>query len=278
VAGRPGLRPELVDILRCPETGQKLVWKSETELITDDGARIWRVDQGRPILFPGLEVVENRGDQLSNDICLDAQELIGASEGLVLNLSAGGSREKNPKVVEVEAAIFRNTDIVADAHRLPFADGVFDSAIALNAFEHFRNPAAVATEIARVLRPGGEIFVHTAFLQPAHEAPWHFYNATKYGLLEWFSAFSTDVIRVSENFNPIITVSWLSKEIKDRLEQFLPPEEAEQIMQLPLAEFASLWEDLTTWETHPAWPGFQKLPNEAQEGIAAGFEFRGRRR
>jgi ubiquinone/menaquinone biosynthesis C-methylase UbiE len=46
-----------------------------------------------------------------------------------------------------------------DAARLPFADGVFDAIIANDSLEHFADPAAALAELARVLAPGGPIFL-----------------------------------------------------------------------------------------------------------------------
>jgi ubiquinone/menaquinone biosynthesis C-methylase UbiE len=46
-----------------------------------------------------------------------------------------------------------------DAERLPFAGGSFDAVIANDSLEHFANPEAALRELARVLRPGGSIFL-----------------------------------------------------------------------------------------------------------------------
>ncbi len=44
---------------------------------------------------------------------------------------------------------------------LPFADGVFDYAVCCDGIEHFENPYLAARELARVLRPGGELVIST---------------------------------------------------------------------------------------------------------------------
>jgi SAM-dependent methyltransferase len=231
----------------------------------------------RPVLYPGLPEVKEREEHVSHAICREAQQLIDETDGLVLNLSAGGTAAWHPQVVEVETAIFRNTDVVADVHSLPFVDGAFAGVIALNAFEHFRNPFQAAAEIARVLAPGGRLLIHTAFLQPLHEAPWHYFNATKHGVLEWFPQFTTETIRVSPNFNPFFTVGWLAHELGVRMHAHLTAEEANLVTGLTLAEIAAIWGSPDRWQ-HPVWRAFERLPQEAQEGIAAGFEFVGRRR
>ena len=46
-----------------------------------------------------------------------------------------------------------------DAERLPFAEGTFDAIIANDSLEHFADPAGALRELARVLRPGGSIFL-----------------------------------------------------------------------------------------------------------------------
>lgn len=42
-----------------------------------------------------------------------------------------------------------------DARKLPFADAMFDVAIAIESFEHIEDNAAAMREVARTLKPGG---------------------------------------------------------------------------------------------------------------------------
>jgi SAM-dependent methyltransferase len=46
-----------------------------------------------------------------------------------------------------------------DAQHLLFRDGLFDFAFSLNAFEHIPDPGRALQEIARVLKPGGTVFL-----------------------------------------------------------------------------------------------------------------------
>lgn len=122
--------------------------------------RLWSIMGGRPVLFAGLGTPRILPDtHLSNEMPELAEALMRETDGWVLHLSAGGTPRRRDNVVEVEAAIFRNTDIVADAHALPFADASFDALIALNAFEHYHLPLLAAREIHRVLRPGGRVVI-----------------------------------------------------------------------------------------------------------------------
>ena len=49
--------------------------------------------------------------------------------------------------------------IQADAAHLPFCSGSFDLVFSFDSFEHFPNPATVLAEAARVLVPGGHLFL-----------------------------------------------------------------------------------------------------------------------
>jgi SAM-dependent methyltransferase len=272
---------ELLPILRCPVTHRHLVSAEDgVTLRSGDGSRVWPLVAGRPNLFPGMDAPEVKPlEHISNPWPERAFELIRtAGTGLVLNLSAGGTVERPANVVEVEAAVFRNTDVVGDAHELPFRDGVFQGAIVLNAFEHYRDPRRVARELHRVLQPGGLLLVHTAFLQPLHEAPWHFYNCTRYGLQQWFEDFETDTLHVSANFSPGHSISWLASECELALRNAGRVADADAFAAASIGSFAALWRGAdAARRQNPLWSALERLPQDVQEGIAAGFEYVGRR-
>ncbi len=69
--------------------------------------------------------------------------------------------------------------VVSDARSgLPFADGSFDGLFCSNLLEHVPSPAALVKEFARVVRPGGWVYLSwTAWYGPlgGHEySPWHY--------------------------------------------------------------------------------------------------------
>jgi SAM-dependent methyltransferase len=262
--------------LRCPETGQPLE-RVEDGLAVAGSDRVWPLALGRPVLFPDLgEPRVMPGDHVSNPLPDRAVELIEQTSGLVLNLSAGGSSRAFDHVIEAEFAVFRHTDVLADAHRLPFEDATFDLVVSMNAFEHYHTPRKAAEEIMRVLKPGGQLLVRTAFLQPLHEAPWHFYNCTRYGLERWFERFEAVDLQVSDNFNPIHSLAWFMSDAEALLRKELSDADAERFQAATAQDLITLWRDPTARDS-AVWRSFFELPRAAQEGLAAGFEYLGRK-
>jgi SAM-dependent methyltransferase len=73
-------------------------------------------------------------------------------------------------------------DFEADVSDLPFDDGSYDIVLSTQVLEHVRDPAEVCREMARVLKPGGYLFLTTPQSSPLHNLPWNFFNFTNLGL------------------------------------------------------------------------------------------------
>ncbi len=82
-----------------------------------------------------------------------------------------------------------NVDVVGDVHKLStyFTDKKFDIIYSSACFEHFAMPWIVATEIAKLLKVGGLVFVETHFSFSAHERPWNFFQFSDMALRALFS-------------------------------------------------------------------------------------------
>ena len=268
----------LLPIMRCPQSGKKLAYDdSRTALISHNGMVRWPIIEGRPSMSRELTDPQvMSADHISNELPEEALEVIRATKGWVLNLSAGGSREKFAHVVEMEYAVFRHTDVVGDAHHLPFDDAVFEAIVVMNAFEHYHDPVRVAAELRRVLKPGGRLHIRTAFLQPLHEKPYHFYNCTRYGMENWFSGFETEQLHVSRNFCPNHTLAWVASEAEAALRQDVSPAAAEGFLGRSIRELVEVWRDPARRDS-ALWTDFEQLSQENQDVIAAGFELFARR-
>lgn len=265
----------LTSLLQCPISKQPLLL--DGDLLKNSDGHGYPIIQGVPVFIEeGRSVKIHPREHFSNEICGAAKEIITSTSDPVLNLSAGGSEIKQDHVVELEYSIFRNTDVVGDAHALPFQDGVFGACICMNAFEHYRNPRVVASEILRVLKPGGTLFMHTAGLQPLHEPPYHFYNVTRFGLEEWLTDFEIEKIRVSPNFNPGFALAWLASEIERgvRHHQGLLP--AMRLKNAKLGDILKFWRKPESRKGR-IWEIFEALDENTQQICAAGWEARAKR-
>lgn len=74
-----------------------------------------------------------------------------------------------------------HVQLVADAHRIPLADGVVDAVVIQAVLEHVLEPTVVVGEIRRVLRDGGVVYADTPFMQQVHEGAYDFTRFTESG-------------------------------------------------------------------------------------------------
>ncbi len=268
----------LLPILRCPETKERLVLKDGLTLASERTGRCWPIVNGRPVFTAeGRNVKIQSETHLSNSLPPRAEQLIQDASGLALNLSAGATTKRFRNLIELEYKLFKHTDVAGDVHRLPFQDEVFDAIVCLNALEHYREPELALEEMRRVLKPGGQVLIHTAFLQPLHEEPHHYYNCTEFGLRHWMRNFRVECLRVSENFNPLYALSWLASDVEHHLRAGVSDEAAMQFGKSTLLELLEFWRNAQSRNSSELWKSFERLPPEVQHRLAAGWEAIGRK-
>ncbi len=261
----------LLPLLCCTDCRSSLTAAGRALACTGCDRR-YPLHAGRPVFLPGdaTPKVMSR-EHISNQPPKALLDWMTWFDGWILNIGAGGTRVKLENVVEMEYSIFRHTDVAADAHRLPFADASFDAVVSFNTFEHLYEPETAAAEIYRVLKPGGRLALHTAFLQPVHEAPHHYYNTTEFGLRRWFRAFDIEGVSVSENFNPAYVIAWLISELLKTVEQTEGKAAKDRLAASTLEFWRSSWEE-PEGRKHPLWDLLRRMPQEHQMRYAAGFQ------
>jgi SAM-dependent methyltransferase len=84
-------------------------------------------------------------------------------------------------IISLDLYNTKSVDIIADAHSIPFRDGVFDIVVIQAVLEHVLVPEKVVSEIYRVLKPGGIVYAETPFMQQVHEGPYDFTRFTESG-------------------------------------------------------------------------------------------------
>lgn len=270
-AGSP-LRPALAARLVCPQCRKALEHRT-MELACRRCGVTYPVIRGVPVFTPiGAEVEIRPEEHQSHQPGEWIVEQFAGARQPWLHLGAGATARRYPGSVELETAIFRHTDAVGDAARLPFADSSMGGVLALNVFEHLHHPSGSADELFRVLEPGSTLFVQTAFIQPLHADPHHFYNATEKGVERWFHQFDIEEISVPENFNPLYAVAWCASELLFGLDS----DAAKLVGDLTLTELSSFWRDQTQ-RSGEVWDAFMAMPADRQKVLAAGFQVRATR-
>jgi SAM-dependent methyltransferase len=80
-------------------------------------------------------------------------------------------------------------DYQYDVHDLPFPDQTFDLVVCNAILEHVEYPAKAISELHRVLKYGGKIWVEVPFVQPYHASPNDYWRVTPLGMRIWLGAF-----------------------------------------------------------------------------------------
>ena len=93
------------------------------------------------------------------------------------------------EVVESDVYLGPRTEVVLDAHDIPFADSTFDAVVAQAVLEHVVDPYRSVSEIWRVLKPRGIVYAETPFMQQVHGGPYDFTRFTPLGHRRLFRQF-----------------------------------------------------------------------------------------
>jgi uncharacterized protein YbaR (Trm112 family) len=198
-------------LLVCPESRQKLVMDGNS-VRTADGRHSYPVHQGVPVFLSSarreeflLQHDQSMKDEYESDAFFDPRRFIdrvfalfgdqrsrlsrGVWNEMLSRLSddqlcvsiGGGPTRVHGYFVNLNIEKFDNVDVVADAHRLPYADHSVKAIQWEAVLEHLTDPDVAVREIHRVLEKGGEVFSVTPFLQKFHAYPNHFFNPTLEG-------------------------------------------------------------------------------------------------
>jgi SAM-dependent methyltransferase len=188
------ISPRLIEIARCPDCGGRLAG-SPPELLCGGCGRRYPASDEYLVLHPGVTYAEQtkyldealhadarhehvsppllsariRNDMLRRFLAPGPGDTLvdlgcGSGRALVWNADCGAwlaGIDVSPYFAQ-EAAEGINL-VLGDLRRLPFADGVFTKAWALDVMEHLSREAldGVLSEAARVLAPGGQLFVYS---------------------------------------------------------------------------------------------------------------------
>lgn len=124
-------------------------------------------------------------DKLKNKYIFDSPR-----DSVILNLGSGTDNiiMKN-NIINFDIFPHPNTDISGDGHYLPFLSDSFEGVWVCAVLEHLENPFQVASEIYRVLKPGGFVLVGAPFMYHLHGSPHDYFRYTDNGLRSVFKSF-----------------------------------------------------------------------------------------
>ncbi len=238
----PPMSPDLT-ILRCPVTGSPLAPGPGGGLISSEG-RSYSVVHGVPVLVDsthsvfdvdvagsadGLRSRHGTVRRLLDRFLPSPTRSVGSRErferlgqlvavrgpqarvlvvggGILGEGMADFVEDTDFQLVETDIFIGPRTQVVCDAHQLPFADGCFDAVVAQAVLEHVMDPQRVVAEIHRVLKPGGLVYAETPFMQQVHEGAYDITRFTMVGhrrLFRWFDELDAGVV-----CGPATTLIW----------------------------------------------------------------------
>lgn len=84
-------------------------------------------------------------------------------------------------------------DTYLATHKLPFADNSFDHAVSFQVLEHHPEPEKLIAEMARIVKPGGQLIISAPFIWSIHEAPHDYYRFTHFALVRMFNKYECTV-------------------------------------------------------------------------------------
>lgn len=282
LAGAPRLA-RILSLLACPACKGGLGQTSPTQLHCLGCGASYPVRLGVPILLPasmqepGVGSVDADDPVSMHPYSPASLEIIEAHhDGWVLDLGAGGKLHRQEHVIQVDIFRYPMTDVVATADCLPFRDNAFNAVISQAVFEHLQYPEQAAAEVRRVLEPGGVAKIDTAFLQPEHGYPHHFYNATETGLQHWFRDFDIEWSGVEPYQHPQWSLSWFLGVYLDRI----PSLHAETLRATNLDNLLKALEHRAAGRAESAFTpilaALDALPEHELRTLAAGVSIRGR--
>lgn len=126
--------------------------------------------------------------------------------GRILGEGTESLVDQDLELVETDIALGPRTQLVCDAHALPFADGSFDGVVAQAVLEHVVDPARCVSEIHRVLGRDGVVYAETPFMQQVHAGAYDFTRFTHRGHRRLFRAF--DEIDSGAACGPGMALAW----------------------------------------------------------------------
>ena len=150
--------------------------------------RAWRAQQ----FDPGwIGVFVNPFFLARRELRRAMSELAAAASGRLLDVGCGTQpyrslfRVSEYVGLDIDSPLARErgiADAYYDGSRFPFDDASFDVVLCNQVLEHVFNPDEFASELERVLTPGGRLILTVPFVWDEHEQPYDYARYSSFGL------------------------------------------------------------------------------------------------
>jgi uncharacterized protein YbaR (Trm112 family) len=131
------MHPRLISVLACPHCRGPV--RAEGNHITcETCASSFEIHNGTAVFLSGSPAVVAT-EHKSNAIGPEYEAMLREGKEFILHIGADATIVRYPNCIELEHKIFRHTDVVGDAHHLPFRDATFDRVFAFNEFWNKRD-------------------------------------------------------------------------------------------------------------------------------------------
>lgn len=136
-------------------------------------------------------------------------------------------QESSISFIESDISFGPRTQLVFDAHNIPFPDNFFDGVILQAVLEHVVDPFKCVAEVHRVLRSDGLVYAETPFMQQVHMGKYDFHRFSHLGHRRLFRHFKE--IETGAICGPGMALAWayshfiFSFSSSKRMRKFLIP-------------------------------------------------------
>jgi SAM-dependent methyltransferase len=199
--------PVLINDHNSLFTRNDFVSRKNTTFNLARGGLVRRVDRWLPRLGRNLAARQNYRafaellmKQSSNPVVL----IVGGS--ILGDGVESLASEPNIQLIETDVSFGPRTQLVCDAHDLPFADNSFDGVVTQAVLQYVADPSRCVQEIERVLKPRGLVYAESAFMQQVVHGRYDFTRFTHLGLRRLFRNF--DEVASGPTAGPGTALAW----------------------------------------------------------------------
>ena len=179
-----------------------------------------------------------------------------ANQGGEKVLDVGSNSQWGRKYFEDNSWVYQGCDLkecsnpqlqdffVTDEY-LPIADQTYDLVISTSVLEHLKNPDLALSEWFRVLKPNGELYIHTNFLYHEHGTPHDYFRFSIYGLEELCNRNGFVIIKLSKvgnrfSYSQMNILGWYIRNLSRPIHFVFKFHRIGRLLSLPLLTLALL--------------------------------------